>query len=250
MSGFILQNFSNKKLIPKLPFGERIFIYFTKPYVFRGDNPENFIYIEEEMTIDDHLLPKKKMTIADLLIEIGFFKDREQYERQRTLYKIVKNGITELPYSMEILGMDDPGRRNIEDIDIIRIQDNIEEKKKTSPSGIPIQKFYDLDYGKKRSSRRSSRKRKSRKRSSRKRKSGKRSSRKRNNYRKSSPKHKFKYKLESSKYPKTEKFNNCVSELKIKSKHKKWPKSGSRRESMLRPFRNACLKKLNLKKSK
>jgi len=248
-AGFILQNFSNKnkKEIPKLPFGKKIFIYLTLPYIFHGDNPEDFIYIEEGMTI------------ADLLIKIGFFKNIEQYEKQRKLYKIVKNSIKELPYTMEILGIDDPstGHTNIQDTDSITIQDNIT---KPSPG---------LDYGRKqsykRNSRKKSRKRSSRKRSSRKRKlgkrksgkrksgkrkSGKRSSRKRNNYHKSSPKYKFKYKLESSKYPKTEKFANCVSELARKSKHKRWPKSGSRRESMLRPFKNACLKKLNLKKSK
>jgi len=61
---------------------------------------------------------------------------------------------------------------------------------------------------------------------------------------------KFKYEIDRSKYPKTEKIYNCVAELRKKSKHKRWPKSGSKRESMYRPIRNACLKKLNLKKSK
>jgi hypothetical protein len=61
---------------------------------------------------------------------------------------------------------------------------------------------------------------------------------------------KFKYEIDRSKYPKIEKFYNCVAELRKKSKHKRWPKSGSKRESMYRPFKNACLKKLNLKKSK
>ena len=271
MSGFILQNFSKNK---KLPYGKKIFIYFLKPSR----------YTEGDIFIDND-----EMDFAGLLIKIGFFKDIEDYERQGRLYRLEKGIENVVPYQTQILGIDDPstGRANIQDLDTITIQDNI-----TTP--LPIDPPH-LDYGRKRSTKRKTRKRgskrsskrktrkrgskrsskrktrkrgsksktkrKSRKRGSKrktKRKSrkrgsksnSKRKSRKQYKKRKSFFRRKFKYEIDRSKYPKTEKFYNCVAELRKKSKHKRWPKSGSKRESMYRPIRNACLKKLNLKKSK
>jgi hypothetical protein len=262
MSGFILQNFSKNK---KLPFGKKIFIYFLKP---------------DRYTEGDIFIDNDKMDFAGLLIKIGFFKDIEDYERQGRLYRLEKGIENVVPYQTQILGIDDPstGRANIQDLDTITIQDNI-----TTP--LPIDPPH-LDYGRKRSTKRKTRKRGSKrssknstkrklrkrgskrsskrktrkrgskrktKRKSRKRRSkssSKRKSRKQYKKRKSFFRRKFKYETDRSKYPKTEKFYNCVAELRKKSKHKRWPKSGSKRESMYRPIRNACLKKLNLKKSK
>ena len=245
MSGFILQNFSKNK---KLPYGKKIFIYFLKPSR----------YTEGDIFIDND-----EMDFAGLLIKIGFFKDIEDYERQGRLYRLEKGIENVVPYQTQILGIDDPstGRANIQDLDTITIQDNI-----TTP--LPIDPPH-LDYGRKRSTKRKTRKsgskrsskRKTRKRGTKsktKRKSRKRGSksktkrksRKQYKKRKSFFRRKFKYEIDRSKYPKTEKFYNCVAELRKKSKHKRWPKSGSKRESMYRPIRNACLKKLNLKKSK
>jgi len=147
MSGFILQNFSEHKK-DKFPIGKIMYIYFEKPVLARKDD----IIIESEMTI------------ADLLIKIGFFKNIKDYENFNKFYNIYKNG-KKLPYTTKILGSDDTLSVNIQDGDRVTIFDP--------------QHPLSTDYGRKQSSKRKSGKRSSRKRSSRKRKSRKRSSRKR-----------------------------------------------------------------------
>jgi hypothetical protein len=169
MSGFILQNFSKNK---KLPFAKKIFIYFEKPCR----------YTEGDIFIDND-----KMDFAGLLIKIGFFKDIEDYERQGRFYRLQKGLKNVVPYQTQILGIDDPstGRANIQDIDIITIQDNI-------ATPLPIDPPH-LDYGRKRSTKRKSRKRGS-KRSSKRKSKTKRKTRKRGSKRSSKRKSKTKRK--------------------------------------------------------